>query len=258
MNVRLIAPLTLIAAGLLLAAVACGDGSAAADVRSGPASGNALTVLAAGDQQQGISVSGQGSVAAVPDTALVSLGVSLSRDSARQAREDAARAMSALLDSLKSNGVDESDIKTTQFSISPEIDFRPGGEQVIIGYRVTNIVSAKVRDLDRVGEIIDEAVDAVGDPIQVSGITFTIDDPKALLSQARAEAMADAKAKAQELADLAEVDLGRPIFISESSVGPPVFFRAPVPAAALEAFTPIEPGQLEIAVAVQVTYAIAS
>jgi uncharacterized protein YggE len=257
MSARLFGPFALVASGLLLAAVACGDGSAAESVRSGPASESAVTARAAADQQQGISVSGRGSATAVPDTVILGLGVSTSRDTARQARDDAASAMSALLDSLKSNGVEGDDIKTTQFSISPEIDHPPNGEQVIRGYRVTNIVSAKVGDLERVGEIIDEAVDAVGDPIRVSGITFTIDNTEELLSQARADAMADAKAKAQQLANLADVDLGRPIFIGESSGGGPgPFFPAPISGVAAEAVTPIEPGELEIIVAVQVTYAI--
>ena len=241
-----------------LAAVACDDDS---DTDRVPvaASGNGATALqsASNGGLQGISVSGQGSVTAKPDTALLSLGVSVFADTARGARSEAADAMTTLLDSLKRNGIDEKDIKTTQFSLNPEYDYSRSGSPRLIGYRVTNAVSVKVRDLNRAAEVIDEAVDAVGDPIQISGISFTVDDPKPLLSQARAQAMADAKAKAEELAKLAEVTQGKPIAISETSSGgtPPVFYAA----RALEATgaaTPIEPGQLEITVSVQVTYAI--
>src|SRR3989304_5340023 len=91
--------------------------------------------------------------------------------------------------------------------------------------------------LDRVPEGIDEAVEAVGDPIQISGVTFTIEDPDALLADARAEAMADAKAKAQQLAGLGGVTLGRPIAINEGSTGgpPPIFYKGELAQGAAEA-----------------------
>lgn len=253
MKIKVIALLAVAALGFLLLASACDEDSG--DFLGGSGSERAAAVTVG--QQEGISVSGQGSVTLAPDTAILNLGVSVLRPSARQARDDAAQAMDALLSSLKSNGIEDDDIKTSQFSISPEIDFRDG-QQEIRGYRVTNLVSAKVRDIERIGEIIDEAVDAAGDPVQVGGIAFTVDDPTEPLKQARASAMADAKAKAQALADLADVDLGRPIFISESSFGaPPVPFAAPLPAAErAELATPIQPGELEVTVSVQVVYAI--
>jgi len=231
---------------IAIGGVACGDDSDA----------GAALQAGAGGQPQGITVSGQGSVTADPDTALLSLGVSVLADTAREARDRAAGAMKDLLDSLKSNGIDEKDINTTQFSLNPEYDYSGGGPPRLKGYRVTNMVSIKVRDLDRVPEVIDEAVDAVGDPLQISGVSFTVDDPKSLLSQARAEAMADAGAKARELAQLGEVGLGKPIAISETSGGgPPVVFdtfRLP----ATGPSTPIQPGQLDVTVNIQVTYGI--
>ncbi|MBI2914050.1 MAG: SIMPL domain-containing protein [Chloroflexi bacterium] len=239
----------------LLAAACGGDGDA------GAAPGPAGAALQAGSENgwsgQGITVSGQGTITAEPDTALLSLGVSVLADTARDARDRAAAAMNKLLDSLKANGIDEKDIKTTQFSLSPEYDYSSGRTPRLIGYRVTNTVSVKVRELDRAPEVIDEAVDAVGDPLQISGVTFTVDDPSSLLSGARADAMADAQAKAQQLADLGGVDLGKPIAISETSGGvPSPIFRGVAGAAAAELETPIQPGQLDITVSVQVTYGI--
>ena len=253
--VSLVAALALV--GLL--ALACGGSESAAGSGAGSngvSTETLVALLAEGDSAGGISVSGRGIAVAAPDIASLSIGVSTVRDSARQARDDAASLVTDLIDSLVENGIAEEDYHTSQFSIAPEIDYRSNGQQVIRGYRVTSTLAVTVRDLDRVGEVIDDAVDAVGDPIRVEGVTFSIEDPLALQSEARALAMADAKTKAEELAALAEVDLGKPITISESSAGgvPPVFFQTADLAQTAE--TPISPGQLEITVSVQVTYAI--
>ncbi len=247
-------------ASAALLAAACGDdgadaGSDTTRIEDGPPAAASLQT-ANGGAGQGITVSGQGAVTADPDTALLSLGVSVLADTARDARDRAARAMNDLLDSLKGNGIDEKDINTTQFSLNPEYDHTGGGQPRLKGYRVTNMVAIKVRDLDRTPEVMDEAVDAVGDPIQISGVSFTVDDPQSLLSQARAEAMADARAKAGELAQLGEVELGKPIAISETSGGLPPEFLGFARDLEEATTTPIEPGQLDITVSVQVTYAI--
>jgi len=258
MRLRTFVFLTTALALVGLLAVACGDGDGdGGSAASGPASGNTFMLQdSTNNQAQGITVSGQGSVTAEPDTALLSLGVSVRANTAREARDAAAEAMTKLVDSLKGNGIEEKDIKTTQFSLTPEYDYSIVGRTRLIGYRVTNMVSIKVRDLGRVPEVIDEAVDAVGDPIQISGISFTVDDPNPLLAQARADAMADAKAKAQQLAELAGVDLGKPIAISETTVGGGSSLVFQEARAAVDQTTPIEPGQLEITTDVQVTYAI--
>ncbi len=240
-------------------AVACGgsDSDSGLISDSGSSSLDALAArLANGDDAGGIAVSGQGIAVAAPDIGSLNLGVSTLASTARGARDDAASLMSDLIKSLKGNGIAEEDFHTSQFSISPEVDFLQNGRQVIRGYRVSSTLSVTVRDLDRVGEVIDDAVEAVGDDIRVQGVTFSIEDTAALQSEARALAMADAGAKAEELAELAGVGLGKPTAISESSGGgvPPVFFEAARAADLAE--TPISPGLLEITVTVQVTYAI--
>lgn len=260
MNNKRIAALIALVALAALVAAACGGSESAAGspTQSGGTSSEALAVIPAdGDTTTGISVSGQGIAAAAPDIASLSLGVSTRADTARQARDDAAASMADLIASLEDNGIAEKDYHTSQFSIDPDIDFLPNGEEVIRGYRVTSLLSVTVRDPDRVGEVIDDAVDAVGDPIRVQGIAFSIEDAAAVQSEARAQAMADARARAEELAELAGVSLGDPIAISESSSGgqPPIFFEA-FAAREGEVGTPISPGQLEVTVTVQVTYAI--
>ena len=201
---------------------------------------------------EGIQVTGSGSVSGKPDVALLNLGVSTERASVTEAREEAAVAMQKVIDSLKANGIAENDIQTQQFSIQPQFDFIDG-KQLLRGYRVTNMVAIKVRNLDKVGEAIDGAAAAGGDIIQVQSIRFTIDDPTELQAQARIKAMQDAQAKAQTLAQEGGVMLGKPVSISES-----IGFSTPISFGKAEEFstTPIEAGELEVAVTVTVIYSI--
>ena len=216
-----------------------------------------VQVLPGGGQAQGISVTGTGEASGGPDLALLTLGVSSEEKSVKEAREKAAGAMEAVLKSLKDKGVEEKDIQTRQLSIEPQFDYGDG-RQELRGFRVTNIVSAKLRDLDKVGEVIDGAAEAGGDLIQVQGLSFTIEEPDDLRAQAREEAVNEARAKAERLAELAGVKLGKPISISEEG-----FFQPPMPFAAAplareaEAVeTPIQPGELEVSVSVSVLFAI--
>lgn len=217
------------------------------------------TVQNSEGQQRGISVSGEGIVQGAPDIATISLGVSTLRDTVAQARTDAATALTGMVDSLKANGVEEKDIQTAGLSIQPEYDYTDG-RQLLRGFRVTNTLTAKLRDIDRTGEIVDEAVEAGGDSTNINGIQFSIDDPEELKNEAREKAVADAKARAETLAAASGVSLGSPITISETSYSPPVYYErglaadgasgAPVPE------TPIEAGELDVVVQVSVTWEI--
>jgi uncharacterized protein len=246
--------------------VACGgsDSSASTDPGgsssspSGASGATASLQASNGSGSQGISVSGEGRVAVAPDMALLSIGVSTKEDTVAAANSAVQAAMDRLLSSLEANGIVEKDIQTTQFSISPEYDYQLS-EPRLTGYRVTHMLQVKVRDIDRAGEVIDDGVEAAGDLVQVGSISMTIDDTSAMAKQARELAMADAKAKAQELAQLADVDLGKPISISESSYTPSpsvIYDRAGYGAEAAPAATTISTGELEVVVSVQITYAI--
>lgn len=204
---------------------------------------------------QGILVSGEGRVSAPPDIALLNLGVSAKASSMAQAMSQAQDAANKVINSLKGNGVQDRDIQTSQFSAYAEYDFR-NGQQILTGYRVTHILSVKVRNMDRIGKVIDDAAAAGGDTFQAQGISFTIDDPTPQREQAREKAVADARAKAEQLARLTGVGLGRPIMISESiSAAPPIPIAAPRAMESVAA-TPIQAGELEVIVNVQITYAI--
>ena len=214
-----------------------------------------VTVANQQAQSLGISVSGEGKVSGAPDIAVLTLGVSVLAPSVKDARDQAASAMKGVVDSIKGNGVDGKDIQSTQFSIQPEYNYRDNNQE-LSGYRVTNIVTAKVRNIDNTGKIIDDAVAAGGDLTPVQGIDFTIDDPDKLQDEARGEAVKDAQTKAERLADLAGVKLGKPISISESGAPSPMPSREALLGGAASDVSPIEPGEMEVTLDVQVLYAI--
>jgi uncharacterized protein YggE len=213
------------------------------------------TVIQQPQQQAGLSATGEGRVTGSPDIAEVMLGVSHEAATVAEARERAAQAMTAMLDALKSNGVDEKDIQTTQFNIEPQYDYEDG-RQRLRGYRVTNIVSAKIRDIDATGDVIDAAVTAGGDAAQVQGLRFTIDDPSELENEARRLAMQNAREKAEVLADAGGVELGDVVSVSESVSGfpPPIPFARGAIGVPATGPTPIQAGQLEVVVTVNVMY----
>ncbi len=211
-------------------------------------------------QQEGIWVTGQGKVTAVHDIVTLSLGVEAQEATVAEAQTQAAEAMDEVMAALTDNGVAEKDIPTQYFSIRQVTKWdRVKEEEIVIGYRVTHMVTAKIRDIDKAGAIIDAAVEAGGDLTRIDDISFSIDDPSDYYEEAREEAMADAKAKAEQLAELADVTLGKPTYISESIQVLPiprsvVVYEEAVGAPAPE--TAISPGEMEVSLTVQVGYAI--
>jgi uncharacterized protein YggE len=210
-------------------------------------------------QQNGIWVTGQGEVSAVPDIAIINLGIESEDDSVATARDRAAAAMNDVMDTLTSNGIAEKDIQTQYFNIQQVRTWdRETEKEVVTGYRVTNTVTVTIRDIEKVGTIIDAVTDAGGDLTRINGINFSIDDPEEYYEEARKEAMTDAKKKAEQLAKLANVDLGDATFISENS------YYAPVAKAEMAVGydegagfrTSISPGELDIRLNIQVAYAI--
>lgn len=208
-------------------------------------------------QQEGIWVSGQGEVTVVPDLATLWVGVEAQADTVAEAQSQAAEAMDNVMTALTDNGVDEDDIQTQYFSID-QVTRWDDDEYVVIGYRVTNMVTAKIRDMDNVGSIIDAVATAGGDLVRINNIAFSVDDPSAYYAEAREEAMADAKAKAEQLADLAGIKLGQPTYISEGNIYPPVVYRdaGMAPEADGGYQTSISPGEIELTLSIQVAYAI--
>ncbi len=229
----------------------------------------------------GIWVTGQGSASGPPDLAIINLGVEVLADSAAEAREEAAEGINAAIAALKESGVADEDIQTQRYRIGPRYNYvevtecvdsegnavvagssgetPPGTQctrahkQVLDGYQVNNSLTVKVRDLDSVGQIIDSVIEAAGDIVRINGINFSIEDSAALEDEARARAVADLKAKAARLAELAGVELGPLVYLSETG-GPAPFSRLDSGfaeyALAAAASTSIQPGELEAVVTV--------
>lgn len=215
------------------------------------------TVVSGPQETTGISVTGRGEVQAPSDTGYFDVGVQVTAKTVAEARDGAAKAADAVISSLKKNGIDEKDIKTTGLSIQPQYEYpRNGGQPRITGYMVTNTVNVKVRKLDSFSKVLDDAVAAGGDAVRIQSIYFGIEDNEKLLQQAREAAMKDAKAKAEQLAKLGGVALGKPLMITESESTPPT------PRLAAEAKgladvaqpTPIEPGTGSVVVQVSVRW----
>jgi len=228
---------------------------------SGPSSVPSPLTVSLDGQQGGIWVTGQGKTMATPDIAILRLGVEAQEATVAEAQAEAEEAMDGVMTALKDNGVAEKDIQTQYFNIRKVTRWDEYKDQeIVIGYRVTNVVSAKIRDIERAGLIIDAVAAAAGDLTRIDSISFSIDDPSPYYEEAREKAVADAEAKAEELASLAGVKLGKPTYISEGVSYPPPIYRGggmmdeaipmPVPE------TAISPGEMEISLTVQVAYAI--
>jgi hypothetical protein len=207
----------------------------------------------------GISVQGTGKISGTPDTLTMSFGVSVTEDSVTAAVARAAESADAVIAALTSAGVAEDDIQTSNYSIHPQYNYR-NDTQELVGYQVNNTVTAKVRDLDAAGAIIDDVAAAGGDTVIVSGVSFSIEDNEELVEAARAAAWEDANTKAEQLADLSGVTLGSPISIVETFSSPPVPIRFDEVAlsAVSDTVTPISPGTQQVAVTLTVEYAIES
>ena len=209
-------------------------------------------------QQEGIWVSGRGVVTVTPDIAVLRLGVEVQSASVATAQSQATETMGEVMTALTDNGIAEKDIQTQHYSIYPVTKWdRDNEEQIVIGYRVTNTVNVKIREIDNAGTIIDAVAAAGGDYTRINSISFSVDEPSTYYEEARKKAMADAKAKAAQLAELADAKLGKAIYISESSYVPTPIYRQDVyEEAAAIVETSISPGEMEISLTVQVAYAL--
>ncbi len=199
-----------------------------------------------------ITVDGEGSVSAKPDTAHVTLGVQIQDPQLAAAQSQATDKMNAVLSALKQDGINDKDIKTVNYSVSVMTDQKQPGTSEVTGYMVTNLVDVKISQIDKVGSIIDDAVSAGANT--VNGIQFTIENMDALVQQARQMAMQNAHDKAQQLAKLGGVTLGMPVSITENSSTPPPPFSTGARDIAGAGAVPIQSGESVIMVSVSVSY----
>lgn len=209
-----------------------------------------------------IAVSGEGTKSVAPDMAVLNLTVTREATTAREALDANNAAMNKVLSAMKDQGIEDRDLRTSGFSIQPQYVYpqpKQNGEQEsprITGYVVRNGLTVRVRDLAKLGAIMDESV-TLG--VNEGGnVTFTNDKPGEALKAARRDAVKDAMEKAKTLADAAGVTLGRIIEISEMANAPqpmPYAVREMAMAKAADA-VPVAAGENSYSVTVNVTYAI--
>jgi uncharacterized protein YggE len=187
---------------------------------------------AAQEQQHIITMSGHGETHGQPDIAMLSAGVSVDAPTAAAALADANKDMQAILAALKKLGVADKDIQTRNFSVQPQYANGNGQAPHVTGYQVSNQVEVRLAEIGRLGPALDALVAAGAN--QTNGVNFSIHDPAALLAQARAQAVADARAKAETFAKAAGVALGSILSIAENGNGGPrpMVFAAPMMKAA--------------------------
>lgn len=218
----------------------------------------AQTVVA---QTRSISVTGQGEASGKPDLAEVNAGVQTFADTVIDASRQNQAVVERIFDALQAQDIASEDIQTSNYSIWAEQDYSRNGEsgkERITGFRVSNIVHVKVRDISKVGEVLAAVTDAGANSI--NGIQFTVQDTEELEKRAREAAMADARARAESLASLAGVGLGEVISLSLSSAPdyphPYAASRVMEMADAGAPVPGIAPGQQSVTVTIHASFAI--
>jgi uncharacterized protein YggE len=201
-----------------------------------------------------ISVTGEGTVSVPPDMAVIDGGVTSEAKTARAASEANNNAMGKVLLELKSAGIDQKDVQTSRLSLQPQYaqQTKPG-PNVVTGYRASNRVTIRLRDVTKVAATIDTLVASGAN--EIGGINFMVEKASKLLDEARDQAIADARRKAEIYAKAAGVTLGAPVSISEEGGGAPapMMYRK---MADMAASAPIAQGEETLRVTVSVSWAI--
>jgi uncharacterized protein len=199
-----------------------------------------------------ISVTGEATVSVPPDQAQIDGGVTSDAKTAREASDANNAAMGKVLLALKGAGIDEKDYQTSRLSLQPQYAPNRSGPSPVVGYRASNRVTVKLRDVAKVANIVDVLVGAGAN--ELGGINFMVSQASKLLDDAREKAIADARRKAEIYAKAAGVTLGEPLNISEEGgSGPPVFRSKMAPMAAS---APVAQGEETLSVSVSVSWAI--
>jgi uncharacterized protein len=208
--------------------------------------------------QHTIAVTGVGKVVIAPDVADLRIGVSFTRPTVKAARADAAATMTRVIAALKALGIADKDIQTTNLSLQPAYDYSANANPPrITGYTLSNGVAITIRDLDKVGDAIDNSLAAGA--TSFDGVSFRVDDPARAQKQARTDAMTQAKANADTLASAAGVTITGVASISEATAQTPypIYYGTAVGGAPVkDAPTPIEAGTTDVTITVSVVYLI--
>lgn len=197
-----------------------------------------------------ITITGEGQVEAPPDMATISLGVTTTAQTAQEAMSANAAEIAAVLENLKATGIEARDLQTSGLSLQPNWTNRSTSENRIDGYTASNQLSVRVRDLSKLGAILDAAVKDGANTL--NGVSFAMADPAPLLEEARKRAVADARSRAELIAGAAEAKLGAIASITEGGGGypQPQFGYA---RAAMES-VPVEAGAVSLSASVTMSW----
>jgi uncharacterized protein len=212
----------------------------------------AAPALAQTELPPAISVTGEANVSVPPDQARIDGGVTSDAKTAREASDANNAAMGKVLQALKGAGIEEKDYQTSRLSLQPQYAPNRAGPSPITGYRASNRVTVRIRDVTKVANVIDVLVGAGANDI--GGINFMVSQASKLLDEAREKAIADARRKAEIYAKAAGVALGEPLSISEEGAPTPVF-RGKM-ASTMAAGAPVAQGEETLSVSVNVSWAI--
>ncbi|MDV3194573.1 MAG: SIMPL domain-containing protein [Candidatus Phytoplasma australasiaticum] len=202
-----------------------------------------------------LTVMGEGQVRAAPDMATIQLGVTTQADSAAEAMAQNSASQTAVIEALTGAGIDPAEIQTAGLNLNPLIQYGENQAPRVDGYQATNTVSVRVSDLARLGEVLDAIVGAGAN--EINGITFTREEGDAALDEARRDAVADARRKAELLAEASGVELGPILTLRDTSTGdsgPQPMMRM---GAAMADSVPVQPGQVEMSARVEIDFALA-
>ncbi|MCV3737967.1 SIMPL domain-containing protein [Rhizobium sp. TRM96647] len=206
-----------------------------------------------------ITVTGEGRADVAPDMAVVDLGVVKDGKTAREALDANNAAMAEVMKALKDAGIAERDLQTSGFVINPQYQFPQGdGNEnkppVLVGFQVSNMLSVRIRDLAKLGTILDQTVTLGVN--QSGGIRFTNDKPEAAISEARKKAVEDGIARARELTSAAGIDIGKVLEISETSyrAQPMPMMRAAMAKDFAPEAVPVAAGENSYSVTVTMTF----
>ncbi|MDT5014964.1 MAG: uncharacterized protein QOD39_1124 [Mycobacterium sp.] len=231
--------LVIAAAGLALFLSAC-------DASSGP--------NGSGGGARQVTVVGAGEVQGTPDTLNVNASIEFVADDVTGAMNQTSARQQAVIDALVGAGVDRTDINTSQVSLQPQ--FTSGDSNTIDGYRASNSIDVKLRELDKASQALALIVSTGGDATRINSVNYSIEDDSQLVRDARTRAFEDAKDRAQQYAQLSGLRLGDVISISEASGSTPPPPPMPMQGTRADAAmsVPLEPGRQSVAFSVTVVW----
>src|SRR5664279_1266437 len=208
----------------------------------------ALASLPARADDKLVTVTGEATVAIAPDMATIRVGVTSQGKSAREASETNGKQMTGVLAALKGAGIADRDVQTSSLSLQPQYDPNKSGAARLLGFQATNQVTVKIRAIDTLPDVLDRAISAGAN--EMSGIEFVVSDQSKLLDQARTEAIADARRKAELYAKAAGAKVGAVVAITEEGSAPPPRLMQAMRAGA----APVAPGEQTLRAVVTVSY----